>query len=111
MAITVFTVLAYFSKRNQFIMNKIVMVLIKSFYFNNTPIISISFLAISEYFIWETQHNNDVMTLKNKITKSLNHTVGNISLILKSVTNQKLRIIRELMDHILFLHIRELKLK
>lgn len=111
MAITIFTALAYFSKRNQFIMNKFVLVLIKSFHFNNIPILSISFLAISEYFIWETQHNIDVLTLKNKITKSLYLTVCNIQLVLKSVSKRELITIRELMDSMLIFHVREFKMK
>ena len=111
MAITVLTALAYFSKRNQFIMNKFVIVLIKSFHFNSTPILSISFLAIGEYLLWETQNNSDVMDVKNKITDRMNLIVCTAQLHLMSLSKRNLIAIKELRDNIQPVHVRELRFK
>ena len=111
MAITVLTALAYFSKRNQFIMNKFVIVIIKSFHFNSTPILSISFIAIGEYLLWETQNNSDVMAVKNNIIKRLNLIVCTAQMHLMSLSKRNLITFKELMDNIQLVHVRELRFK
>ena len=111
LAITIVTVLAYFSKRNQFIMNKFVIVIIKSFYFNNIPVISISFLAIGEYLIWETQNNSDAMAVKNKITERMRLLSGTIQLYLMSMPKRNIPTLKEFVSHLQLLHIEELRLK
>jgi hypothetical protein len=111
MAITVLTALAYFSKRNQFIMNKFVIVIIKSFHFNSTPILSISFMAIGEYLLWETQNNSDVMAVKSKIIERLNLIVCSAQLHLMSLSKRNLIAMKELMDHTHLVHVRELRFK
>jgi len=74
------TALTYFSKRNQLIMNKLVVAIVKSFYFNSTPVISISILAIGEYFLWESQTNKDLIQLKTRLTVQLRSMVSVIHL-------------------------------
>jgi len=112
MAITIVTVLAYFSKRNQFIMNKFVIVIIKSFYFNNIPVISISFLAIGEYLIWETQNNSDAMAVKNKITERMTLLFCTIQLYLMSMPKRNILNVKEFVNHLqLLLYTEELRLK
>lgn len=111
MAITILTALVYFSKRNQFIMNKFVIVLIKSFHFNNTPILSISFMAIGEYLLWETQNNSDVIALKGKLIKRLNLFVYTAQLHLMSLSKQNLITIKEFIDNLQLVHVRELRFK
>jgi len=111
LAITIVTVLAYFSKRNQFIMNKFVIVIIKSFHFNNIPVVSISFLAIGEYLIWESQNNSDVMAVKNKITERMRLLSGTIQLYLMSMPKRNIPILKEFVSHLQLLHIEELRLK
>jgi hypothetical protein len=111
MAITILTALAYFSKRNQFIMNKFVIVIIKSFHFNSTPILSISFLAIGEYLLWETQNNSDVMAVKDKITERMNLIVYTAQLHLMSLSKRNLIAITEFRDNIQSVHVRELRFK
>jgi len=111
LAITIVTVLAYFSKRNQFIMNKFVIVIIKSFHFNNIPVVSISFLAIGEYLIWESQNNSDVMAVKNKITERMRLLSGTIQLYLMSMPKRNIPTLKEFVSHLQLLHIEELRLK
>ena len=111
LAITIVTVLAYFSKRNQFIMNKFVIVIIKSFHFNNIPVVSISFLAIGEYLIWKSQNNSDVMAVKNKITERMRLLSGTIQLYLMSMPKRNIPILKEFVSHLQLLHIEELRLK
>ena len=111
MAITIVTVLAYFSKRNQFIMNKFVVVIIKSFHFNNTPVISISFLAIGEYLIWETQNNSEVMALKNRITERMKLACCMIQLYMMNLQKRNILNVKDVLSHMQLIHVRELRFK
>jgi len=111
LSITIIAALAYFSKRNQFIMNKFVIVIIKSFHFNSTPIISISFMAIGEYLLWETQNNSDVIAVKSKMIERLNLMVCTLQLHLMSLSKRNLITFKELMGNIQLVHVRELRFK
>ena len=111
LAISVITVLAYFSKRNQFIMNKFVVVIIKSFHFNNTPVISISFLAIGEYLIWETQNNSEVMAVKNRITERMKLACCTIQLYMMNLQKRNILNVKDVLSHMQLIHVRELRFK
>jgi len=111
LSITIITALTYFSKRNQFIMNKFVIVIIKSFHFNSTPIISISFMALGEYLLWETQNNSDVMAVKSKMIERLKLIVCTAQLHLMTLSKRNMITIKELMDNLQLIHVSELRLK
>ena len=111
LSITIITALTYFSKRNQFIMNKFVIVIIKSFHFNSTPIISISFMAIGEYLLWETQNNSDVMAVKSKMIERLKLIVCTAQLHLMTLSKRNMITIKELMGNVQLVHVRELRFK
>ena len=96
LGIIIIAALFYLSKRNQFLMNKFILAIIKSFHFNSTPVISISVMAIGEYFLWETQNNNDVMAVKIKATKRFNLIVFRIQLDLMNLLKRNLISFKEL---------------
>ena len=55
----------YFSNRNEFILNKFVISINKSFLFNCTPVIGIFFMALGEFIVWESKNNNNLNEYKN----------------------------------------------
>jgi len=96
LGIVIIAALFYLSKRNQFITNKFLLVIIKSFHFNSMPVISISVMAIGEYLLWETQNNTDVIAVKNKATKRFNLILFRIQLGLINLLKRNLITFKEL---------------
>jgi hypothetical protein len=70
--ISVLTAFFFFSKRNELIMNKFVISINKSFHFNLAPMVGISFMAIGEFLLWESQHNVKLIHLKAELMNQIN---------------------------------------
>ena len=86
MGITILAALSFFSNRNQFIMNKFMLAIIRSFHFNSAPVISISMIAIGECLLWETQNNTDLIQMKAKVSNKLRLIVSVIQLDILKLT-------------------------
>ena len=61
----------YFSNRNGFIMNKFMISINKSFHFNCTPLIGITFMALGEIIIWQSKNNSNLNEYKNTFIQNL----------------------------------------
>jgi len=82
--ISVLTAIFFFSKRNELIMNKFVISINKSFHFNLAPMVGISFMAVGEILIWESQHNEKLIRFKAELVNQINNRTSSFHYILKS---------------------------
>ena len=111
LGVTILAALSFFSNRNQFILNKFVLAIIRSFHFNSTPVVSISLIAIGECLLWETQTNTSLLIMKTRLNGILKKYLSVIQFDLRNVANRNSLIFKELMLNSLFLNFRELKMK
>jgi hypothetical protein len=81
--ISVLTAIFFFSKRNELIMSKFVISINKSFNFNLEPLVGISFMAIGEFILWESQHNEKLIHLKAELVNQINKRTSSLPFILK----------------------------
>jgi len=98
--ITLVTVLSYLSKRNQFIMNKFILAIIKSNYFNSALLISLTIIVMSEYLMWESQNNTSLMKMKTRFNSKTGIILTHIQLDLMSLSNKKILSINSLIHRI-----------
>ena len=105
LVISIIAALSYFSNRNQCIMNKIVIALVKSFHSNSTPVFSISILAIGEFFLWESQNNSDLIQVKTRITDKFRLMVSVIQLDILKLSKINWLTLNKLIDHTPFLNL------
>ena len=76
--ISVLTAFFFFSKRNELIMSKFVISINKSFNFNLEPMVGISFIAIGEFVLWESQHNNKLIRIKAELVNQINKKLSGL---------------------------------
>ena len=76
--ISVLTAFFFFSRRNELIMNKFVISINKSYNFNLAPMVGISFMAIGEFLLWESQHNKKLIHLKAELIHQLNKRTSSL---------------------------------
>jgi len=81
--ISVLTAFFFFSKRNELIMNKFVISINKSFHFNLAPMVGISFMAVGEFLLWESQHNEKLIRLKAELVNQINKRTSSLPFSLK----------------------------
>jgi len=67
MGIIILTAYMYYSENEEKITNKFVLSVNKSYLFNWTPMIGLSFIVFGEFILWETQNNNKLKELKAKL--------------------------------------------
>jgi len=88
--ITIITLFFYFQKLDQPVMDRFVLTTANSFHFNWAPMIGISFMAIGEFILWESQNNKNLNEVKNKLINNYMLKIANIRLELIYLSNRKL---------------------
>ena len=76
--ISVLTAFFFFSKRNELIMSKFVISINKSYNFNLAPMVGISFMAIGEFLLWESQHNDKLIRFKAELVNQINRKISGL---------------------------------
>jgi len=100
--ICLITAFCYIFIRNEFIMNKFVITINKSFHFNCTPAFGIFILVMGEFFIWESKNNTKFIQVQNlyldKLKTSntdLQYKIKNLAHLPLMTHTQVLRILSE----------------
>jgi len=71
MVIIILAAYFYCSENEEKIRNKFVLSVNKSYLFNWTPMIGLTFIVLGEFIVWESQNNKELKALKVKfITES-----------------------------------------
>lgn len=90
LGITILTAILYFSKSNEYFMNKFVMEIGNSFHFNWAPMIGIAIMAFGEFLLWKSQNNANLMEVKDKFIAKLRTRVSSTKLGLIYLSNMHL---------------------
>lgn len=90
LVLTLITVYLYFSKQFEVEMNRFVMTIGNSFYFNWAPMIGISVMAIGEFILWESQNNRNLNEVWIKLKNKFKENISMLRLNLIYLSNLKL---------------------
>jgi len=81
-------------------MNKFILAIIKSNYFNSALLISLTIIVMSEYLMWESQNNTSLMKMKTRFNSKTGIILTHIQLDLMSLSNKKILSINSLIHRI-----------
>jgi len=90
LVMTIFIAYFYFSKQQNFIMNKFVMTIGNSFHFNWAPMIGITVMAFGEFLLWQSQKNRNLNEVRIKFLNKYKVRLSNVRLVFIYLTQNKI---------------------